>query len=607
MLRLSDDSYIPGLKRLTEAIHSEGCAVFPQLMHPGRYARSKEYGGQQAVAPSAVPSRFTGETPRELTCEEMQYLVCCFKDAALRAKKAGFDGVEITAASGYLLAQFLSPYTNRRTDRYGGSFEARLTFPLEVIEAVRGAVGPDFPVMVRVAGHDFMPGGNTWSECVQICRTFEEAGADAIDMTGGWHETNVPQLTMEVPHGAFSYIGRKIKEAISIPLVVCNRMAPQTAEKIVEDGIADFVGFARGFLADSDLAVKAQKGEYDSIRPCIACNQACMDHIFFGKQLNCLVNAEAGREWELMEKSMSPSLNKTADPKNILVIGAGPAGLEYARVAAMRGHKVTVWEAEQPGGQLRMATQVYGRQEFQKFIDYLLNACRRLNVEIVTGKKAEAGEIAETAGKGLFDKVVIATGKKPGNLDIDTDGSIPVVNAWDVLKGTVSTGKRIVVAGGSNMGVQAAMKLSESGVIDEKTLKFLMLYRVESEEELYGLITKGNKKITVVEEGKGIGKDIGPSTRWAMLGRLKQFGVETVDQARITGIKEGNVLIKEAGGGLKSIPADMVVIAAGYRPENLLYQQLAGSIGGLSVIGDAREPGSLLSAVKNAFEEALAV
>ncbi len=612
MLRLSDDIYIPGLKRLTEAIHAEGGLIFPQLMHPGRYARSKEYDGLQAVAPSEVSSRFTGETPRELTIEEIEQIVSFFGEAAGRAKEAGFDGVEITAASGYLLAQFLSPMTNKRTDIYGGDLEGRLTFPLAVIAAVRKAVGQEYPVMIRVAGNDFMPGGNTWVETVQVCRAFEKAGADAIDVTGGWHETAVPQLTMEVPYGAFAYLGRKIKESVSIPVVMCNRMTPVVAERVIDDGWADFAGFARGFLAEPNLAVKAIKGDYAGIRPCVACNQACMDHIFFGKQLNCLVNAEAGRETDLMKNSLLPTETLSLKPQKILVVGAGVAGLEYSRVAALRGHSVTIWEEKGwHGGQANIAAQIEGRQEFLKFTDYLKAACRSLNVEIIYSKPANPLDVIEAVKTENFDRVVIATGKRALGFPLQTDGSISVVHAWDVITGKAATGMKTVVVGGNGQGIQTAMKLAKAGTIDGPTLKFLMQFQAESPEELFKLMNDGTKSVTVVEAGKGIGRDIGPSTRWSMLMLLKQLHIKTMEQTKVIDLRQGNIIVEKTTGDQSdaavdqmSIPADTLVVAAGYMPNAELYAAIEGQIEGLCLIGDARKPGSMLDAVRSAYEEA---
>ncbi|RLB99528.1 MAG: NADH:flavin oxidoreductase, partial [Deltaproteobacteria bacterium] len=285
VMQIYEDSFIPGLKKLTKAIHAQGAKIFPQIWHPGAYARSKEHSGQQAVAPSEIISNFTREQSYALKIKEIEQIVGYFGAAAKRAKQSGFDGVEIVASAGYLIAQFLSPATNKRTDKYGGDLHARMTFLLEIIRVVRKAVGPDFPVMVRIAGNEYIRGGNTNEDAVKIAKAIEKAGVDAINVTGGWHETAIPQLTMDVPPAAYLYLAKQVKKGINIPVVACNRIDVKTAERIINNQEADFVGIARGFVADADFVKKAIKNKYDLIRPCIGCNQGCMDNVFKGKPL----------------------------------------------------------------------------------------------------------------------------------------------------------------------------------------------------------------------------------------------------------------------------------------------------------------------------------
>ncbi|MCL6477564.1 MAG: FAD-dependent oxidoreductase [Peptococcaceae bacterium] len=604
MVQMYDDRFIPGLRRLTGAVHAEGAKVFPQLWHGGRYARSKEYGGLQAVAPSAVFSRFTGETPRELTRQEIAEIISFFAAAARRAKEAGFDGVEIAGSAGYLIAQFLSPVTNQRRDRYGGDLRGRMTFGLEVVAAVRQAVGPEFPIMVRVAGNDFIAGGNTNAEAKQFCMALEKAGVDAINVTGGWHETRVPQISMEVPPGAFSYLAKAVKSTVSIPVVACNRINVRLAEEIVDNGEADFVGMARGFVADPELAGKAERGEYDLIRPCVACNQGCMDNIFFGKTLNCLCNAEAGREAELMKDALLPVEIKSPNPEKILVVGAGVSGMEYARVAAMRGHRVTIWEESmEPGGQVLLAAAPPGRRDFLRLRDYLVHACRDLKVELIYGKKATADNVPAAVSADAFDRVVIATGARPVAVPVPVEDGAFVVQAWDVLRNRVKTGSRVVIVGGGAVGVETALLLAGAGTIDAETLRFLMLHQAEKPEELYRLLTQGSKEITVLEMAKGIGKDIGPSTRWSMMAKLRQFNVKTMDQARVVAIKRDGVMV-EKPEGQELIPADTVVLAVGSRSNNELYTELEDKIEKISLIGDAFKPRKMQDAVREAYDEA---
>ena len=620
MLQLYDDSFVSGMGELSDMIHAEGSRCFVQLMHPGRYARSGEYNGQQAVAPSAVPSRFTGETPRELGTDEIADIIDFYAAAAARAREAGFDGVEITAASGYLPAQFLSPVTNLRTDRYGGSPEARRSFLLELIAAVRQAAGEDFPLMIRVGGNDFVPGGNRNDDAVEICRVVEAAGADAINMTGGWHETAVPQLTMDVPHGAFSYLARRIKGSVGIPVCVCNRMDVQTAEKLMDRGEADFIGFARSFLADPFFPSKAERGDYDQIRPCIACNQGCMDHIFYGKSINCLVNYEAGREAAMISGGQLATEKRGLFSEKILVVGAGPAGMEFARLAASRGHRVTIREkGGRTGGQMLLAGAAAGRGEVLRFERYLRRSCERLGVKIELHTEAAAEEIIEEVRAGVFDRVVIATGKRPTAAHIKSDGSIPVLHAWNLLGGRSETrddktngpatagadtpfrGRRIIIAGGRAQGVWTALTLTRAGTLSAEQLEFPMLHKAEDPLQLNELLSSSSREITIVENSPKIGRDIGPSTRWSTIMMLKKYGIGIAAETELIEIRKGQVFLKDQDG-TRGEKADTIVLTGPFEKNDGLFEELRGRIGKLNKIGDAAGIGNMMEAVKSAYQ-----
>jgi 2,4-dienoyl-CoA reductase (NADPH2) len=607
MIQMHDDRFIPGLRKLTDAIHNEGARIFPQLWHGGRYQRSKEYDGQQAVAPSPVFSRFTGETPRELSAFEIEEIISFFAAAAGRAKAAGFDGAELAGSAGYLIAQFLSPVTNQRTDRYGGSLEDRMTFAKEVVAAVKEAAGKDFPLMMRVAGNDFMSGGNTNAEAREFCLAMEKAGVDALSITGGWHETHVPQITMQVPAGVFAYLGRAIKESVSIPVVLCNRIDIKTAEENIDLDHADFIGIARGFVADPELAAKGACGATHLIRPCVGCNQGCMDNIFFGKHLSCLCNAEAGREFELLDAAAQKQKAQSEKPEKILVIGAGVAGMEFARVAASKGHNVTIWEEkEHPGGQLRLAGIPPGRNDFLRLNAYLVHACKTLGVSIKFKQKATEDRIMSVMKTDGFDYLVMATGALPATHPMDAESSVKIVQAWDVLLGRVKAGKRVVVAGGGAVGVETALMLAEIGTLDAESLRFLMLHNAEPLDKLMELLTRGSKQITIVEMTKQIGGDIGPSTRWSMIAALKKLGVTLKNLTKVTGIDKDGIAVEGPDGNC-FLEADTMVLAMGSTPDNGLFKALEMKVEKILLIGDARKPGNIQAAIRDAYDKAASV
>ena len=599
MTQLDDDRFIPGLRQLVDVVHAEGAKIMPQLYQAGRYAHTA-MTGQPSVAPSPIPSRLTGQTPVELTVEKIAEIIASFVSAAKRAQAADFDGVEILASAGYLISQFLSPITNQRTDRYGGDLQARMTFGLEVVEAVRGAVGPIYPIIVRVAGNDFMPGSHTNTESKTFCQALEKAGVNAINVTGGWHETPVPQLTMNVPPGAYAYLALGIKQSVSIPVIACNRInTPELAEEILQEGKADFIGMARPLLADPELPNKAMSGHPEQIRSCIGCNQGCLDNVFRMKPVSCLVNAEAGQE------ALLAPVGHSEITRNILVIGAGAAGMEFARVSTGRGHRVTIWEeSERSGGQLTLAAAPPGRKDFLHLGTYLDNACLELGVSIQYNVKATPENILSAVEEGKFDRVIIATGARPITPSILIEEGVEVLQAWDVLAGSRKTGQNIVIVGGGAVGVETALLLAESGTLDNETLRFLMLQHAETEKELYQLITQGSKKITVLEMAKGIGRDIGPSTRWSMLADLKRHNIDCLDETTVLQVRSDGVLVERAGSQI-IVPADTVIFAVGSYSRNELYLALQGKVEYLSSIGDAVRPRKALDAIHEAYSEAI--
>ena len=597
MIGINEDKCIASLKRLTEAVKENGAGIAAQLYHAGRYTHSSAIKGDAPISASAVRSKLTGETPRALDIKEIPGVQGLFAQAAIRAKESGFDAVEILGSAGYLISQFLSPITNLRSDEYGGSFENRMRFGIEVVERVRKAVGPDYPVFMRIAGNDFMDGGNTNQEAKLFASALEKAGVDLFNVTGGWHETRIPQLTMCVPHKAYVYLAKGIKSAVTVPVLASNRINdPAMAEEILKNGEADLVTMARALIADPQLPKKTRENKTHLIYHCVACNQGCFDNIFKSEPATCLVNPWAGREWEL--KSQSAPV-----PKKVLVIGGGPGGMKAACIAAGRGHKVTLIEKNDClGGQLLLNRNIPGREELVTAVSDLSNNLEALNVEIILGKEADIQLVRDISP----DAAVIATGAVPMLPAIPGINGSNVVHAWDILAGKATAGKRVVIVGGNAVGIETALCLARQGTLSPEVLHFLMINRAETVETLFALLDRGDRDVTVVEMTMKLGRDIGASTRWIVLAELERLGVTFLKGHKAVEITlEG--LKTEKNGEMQLQKADTVVIAAGSRPENSLFSQVESLIPEVYIIGDAKAPRHALDAIREGFEVGLKI
>ena len=591
------DDHLPGLTALAEAIHEGGALATVQLNHAGRYNSSFFLGGNKPVAPSAVPCRLTRETPREMDLEEIGATIRRFGDAAVRVREAGYDMVEILAGTGYLISEFLSPLTNRRKDQYGITLENRMRFGLEVIAAVRRRVGPDFPILVRINGNDFMAGGIGAQDLRTFAAVLVEAGVDALCVNVGWHEAEVPQIVTKVPRGVYGFLARDIKQLVDVPVIASHRINdPETARYLITNDFCDMVAIGRGLIADPEFPRKAEAGREKDIVHCVACGQGCFDHIFKMKPVECLCNPRAGHEHE-------PVPPKSASPRKVLVVGGGVAGMSVAMAAAERGHAVTLVEKSMRlGGQLHLAGAPPGRSEFLVLAEDLGRKLAGYPVKVVLNRAVDATFLKQEQP----DVVILASGGKPIIPKIDGADLPHVVQAWDVLSRKVSTGKKVVLIGGGAVGVETALMLREEGTISGEELKFLLVHSAVSQDKLLDLATKGVKEVSLIEMTDKVGANFGKSTRWGMLQDIVKTGIHTLESATVVRITDSSV-VYEKGGERGEIEADTVVLAVGTVPEHSLADDIRAL--GLKFMtgGDASDPATVFEANHQGWRAGLSI
>jgi len=585
------DEFIPGLTRLADAIKEHGVPAAAQLNHAGRYNSSFFLDGKEPVAPSPIASRMTRETPRELGTEEIKEIIDSFAQAALRVKKAGYDAVEVLSGTGYLISEFLSPVTNQRTDEYGGPLENRMRFGLEAMEAIRKAVGEDYPLIVRMNGNDYMPGGQGRLELQEYAVALVENGVDALCINVGWHEARVPQIVSFVPRGVFGYLARGIKDKVDVPVIASHRINdPVVARQLIVDGMCDMVAMGRSLIADPYLPEKVKSGREDEIVHCIACAQGCFDHLFQLKPVECMCNPRAGHEREL-------AIEKVSEPKKVMVVGGGPAGMSAALAAHERGHDVTLYEkSDELGGQLFLASAPPGREEFLELARDLAKQIAVKGVPVQLNRTVDA----ELIDKESPDAVVIATGAEAITPPIPGVDKSNVVQAWDVLLEKVATGRKVVIVGGGAVGVETAIFLAEKGTLSGDAIKFLLVNKAEDPDTLLELATQGTKDIVIVEMISKVGQDIGRSTKWGMLQDLSRSGVAIETNTRALEILDTGVKV-EREGAVEEIPADTVVIAGGARSYNPLQEVLEAKGIPFEIAGDAGQVATAFEAAHNGF------
>lgn len=577
---LFTDKDIANHRIVTDRVHEADGKIAMQILHAGRYAY-----GPDCVSASAVKSPISPFPPKELDEEGIEKQITDFVTAATRAKEAGYDGVEVMGSEGYLINQFLVLHTNKRTDRWGGAYENRMRLPVEIVRRIREAVGPEFIIIYRLSMIDLIPNGSSFDEVIQLAKAVEAAGATIINTGIGWHEARIPTIATSVPRRAFSWVTKKLMGHVSVPVITSNRInTPNVAEDVLADGCADMISMARPFLADPNFVAKAAADRADTIAPCIACNQACLDHTFGGKLSTCLVNPRACNETELV-------LAPASKAKTIAVVGAGPAGITTALTAAERGHKVTIFDkSDRLGGQLNLAKQVPGKEEFFGLVDWFETSVADAGIEV------RLNETATVETLRSFDEVVIATGVVPRDPAIEGQGLPHVLSYIDVLRGA-AVGKRVVVigAGGIGFDVSEFLVTGDSPTVDLP--EWLREWGVtDPSEQRGGLSPEGPqpdapiREVTLLQrKAEKPGRRLGKTTGWIHRATLQMKGVTMKGGVNYERITEEGIWVStgEARENPTLIPCDNIVLCAGQVSERSLADALEAEGISCHVIGGA--------------------
>ena len=578
-------------RKMTDAVHEANGRICMQILHAGRYAYHPF-----SVAPSAVQSPITPFKPKALTSKGIEGQIRDFVRCAKLAQKAGYDGVEVMGSEGYFINQFLVPRTNKRDDEWGGSFDNRMRIAVEIVRRTREAVGDDFIIIYRLSMLDMLEDGNAWDEVVDLGKAIEAAGVSIINTGIGWHETRIPTIATTVPRAAYTWVTRKFRDAVDVPLVTTNRInMPHTAEDVLARGDADMVSMARPFLADADWVNKAQADRADEINTCIACNQACLDHVFQNKVASCLVNPRAGHETDLV-------IELAGQKKRLAVVGAGPAGLAAATTAAERGHEVVLFESmDRIGGQFNMAKRIPGKEEFVETLRYFGKRIETTGVDLRLNTRVDAGKLAAEG----FDEVIIAAGVVPRDPNIPGQDHPSVLGYIDVLLHKKPVGKRVAVIGAGGIGFDVSEflvhgEVPETPDPDGPTAEaFFRQWGVDMEMTRRGGVDglkadfeQPAREVWLLQRkttkpGKGLGK----TTGWIHRTSLKHYGVNMLAGVSYERIDDDGLHIR-IDDKPQVLAVDNIVVCAGQLPQRELVEGLESAgvithlIGGANVAAE---------------------